>query len=239
MPLFKRTLSEYLYQRYMRKYFASDLLLDLKLEAKKDTLAYLKEHMAKAPYFVEHKQLMRHVVSQVDLPGLLLEFGVARGRSIRWIASQTERTVNGFDSFKGIPEYWAGNPAGTFARPKLPRVPENVELHVGLFGDTLPGFMQKNPDPIAFLHVDCDLYSSTRTIFEFVGERLQPGAIILFDDYYNYPGWRDNEHKAFQEFVANSGMQYEYIAYSVTGEQVATRILTNPSFSAAQTNRPD
>ena len=236
MPLFKRTLSEFLYRRYVRKQFATDLLLDLKLEAKKDTLAYLKEHMAKAPYFEKHRQLVHHVVSQVDQPGLFLEFGVARGKSIRWIASQTERTVHGFDSFKGIPEYWAGTPAGTFARRKLPKVPDNVELHVGLFGDTLPGFMQQNPDPIAFLHVDCDLYSSTRTIFEFVCERLQPGTIILFDDYYNYPGWRDNEHKAFQEFVADSGTQYEYIAYWVTGEQVAARILANPDFSAPQSN---
>lgn len=237
MPIFKRTLSEFLYRRFVRRHFSNDLLLDLKLEAKRDTLAYLKEHMANAHFFEKHQELVHHAVSQVDKSGMFLEFGVARGKSIRWIASQTERTVHGFDSFEGIPEYWAGNPAGTFARRKLPKVPDNVELHIGLFADTLPDFVQQNSDSIAFLHVDCDLYSSTRTVFDFLGGRLQPGAIILFDDYYNYPGWRDNEHKAFQEFVAESGMQYEYIAYSVTSEQVAAQVLANPSFSASQSNQ--
>ncbi|SVB89317.1 uncharacterized protein METZ01_LOCUS242171, partial [marine metagenome] len=85
---------------------------------------------------------------------------------------------------------------------------------------------------VSFLHVDCDLYSSTVTIFDALGTRLQSGAIILFDEYYNFPRWQQHEHKAFQEFVQTSGTRYEYIAYSVTGQQVAVRVLDNPLFTA-------
>ena len=29
--------------------------------------------------------------------------------------------------------------------------------------------------------------------------------MIVFDEYFNYPGWRGHEFKAFQEFVAETG----------------------------------
>ena len=100
-----------------------------------------------------------------------------------------------------------------------------------MFDKTIPGFLKKHDDPIAMLHVDCDLYSSTVTIFDTLGAHLQPGAIILFDEYYNFPRWQQHEFKAFQEFVTASGLVYEYIGYSVTGQQVAVRVLENPIFS--------
>ena len=59
----------------------------------------------------------------------------------------------------------------------------------------------------------------------------QVGAVVLFDEYYNFPRWQQHEYKAFQEFVARTGVKYEYIAYSVTGQQVAVRILENPIYS--------
>jgi len=233
MPLFKRTLSEFLFRRFMLKHYASNLLVDMNLEAKRDTLQYIKEHMTDAPYFEKHDKLVAYALSQVDKPGLYLEFGVGRGKSMRWIAPRVAGTVHGFDSFEGIPEHWNGNPIGAFAQKKLPKVPANVEFHVGLFGDTLPEFMKNHPGPIAFLHVDCDLYSSTVTILEHLGPRLQPGAIVLFDEYYNFHRWRQHEFKAFQEFVERSGVRYEYIGFSVTGQQVVTRILENPLYRDA------
>ena len=232
MPLFKRTLSEFLFRRFALRHYASNLLLDMQLESKRESLAYLKEHMVAAPYFEKHPVLVRHALGLANKPGLILELGVGRGKSIRWLASYTDRTVHGFDSFDGIPEYWNGNPAGAFAQRKLPKVPENVVLHRGTFDASLPEFLAANPEPVSFLHVDCDLYGSTVTIFQQLGARLQPGAIVLFDEYFNYPGWQEHEHKAFKEFVAASGVRYEYVAYSVTGQQVAVRILANPLYDS-------
>ena len=188
--------------------------------------------MLDAVYFEKHKQLVEFAVGQASLPGLYLEFGVGRGKSIRWIGSKADRTVYGFDSFQGISEFWNGNPIGSFAQKKLPKVPPNVKFQIGMFDDTVTDFLEANSEPVSFLHVDCDLYSSTVTIFDALGTRLQSGAIILFDEYYNFPRWQQHEHKAFQEFVQTSGTRYEYIAYSVTGQQVAVRVLDNPLFTA-------
>ena len=233
MPLFKRTLSEFLFRRFVLKHYGSNLLVDLQLEAKKDTVEYVKANMTDAPYFEKHPKLVEFVVDQASLPGLYLEFGVGRGKSIRWIGARADRTVYGFDSFEGIPEYWNGNPVGAFAQKKLPKVPDNVQFEIGLFDQTLPGFLDQHADPVSLLHVDCDLYSSTVTILDALGPRLQPGAVILFDEYYNFPRWQQHEYKAFQEFVEASGMTYEYIGYSVTGQQVAARVLENPLYASS------
>jgi hypothetical protein len=232
MPLFKRTLSEFLFRRFMLKHYASNLLLDMNLEAKKSTLEYIKANMVDAPYFEKHPQLVSYALSRIETEGLNLEFGVGRGKSMRWIAPNVEGKVHGFDSFEGIQEHWNGNPIGSFAQKRMPKVPENVEFHVGYFDATLPGFLDKHPEPVAFLHVDCDLYSSTVTIFEALRDRLQPGAIVLFDEYYNFHRWQQHEFRAFQEFVAREGVKYEYIAFSVTGQQVAVRILENPAHAS-------
>jgi len=230
MPLFKRTLSEFLFRRFVLKHYGSNLLVDLQLEAKKETVDYVKKHMADAPYFEKHPALVRYAVGEATSPGLFLEFGVGRGKSIRWIGAATDRTVYGFDSFEGIPEYWNGNPIGAFAQKKLPKVPPNVEFQVGMFDETIPQFLNTSDEPVAFLHVDCDLYSSTVIIFDAFGGRLQPGCIVLFDEYYNFPRWQQHEYKAFREFVSRAGIEYEYIAYSVTGQQVAVRITKNPLY---------
>lgn len=231
MPLFKRTLSEFIFRRFMLKHYASNLLLDMNLDAKRETLDYIKANMPDAPYFEKHPQLVKYALDQVENKGLYLEFGVGRGKSMRWIAPEVDGSVHGFDSFEGIQEHWNGNPIGAFSQKKMPKVPDNVEFHVGYFDATLPGFLEAHSDSIAFLHVDCDLYSSTVTIFEQLGDRLQPGSIVLFDEYYNFHRWQQHEFKAFQEFVEKSGLTYEYIAFSVTGQQVAIRVLSNPMSS--------
>lgn len=231
MALFRRTLSEFLFRRFVLKLFSKNLLLDMQLQAKKETLDYINGHMKKAVYFQDHKELVNYAVSQAKEQGSYLEFGVARGKSIRWIAEKAKHQVHGFDSFEGIPEAWNGNVAGTFHRHgKLPKVPENVQLHIGMFDKTLPAFLESNKNDIAFMHVDCDLYSSTKTILAQTGERLKPGTIILFDDYYNYPNWQDHEFRGFKEFVEENNIKYEYIAYSVTGQQAAVNILENPLY---------
>ena len=80
----------------------------MNLEAKKDTLAYIKENMVDAPYFEKPPALVKYALEQVEPAGLYLEFGVGRGKSMRWIASAVDSTVHGFDSFEGIQENWNG-----------------------------------------------------------------------------------------------------------------------------------
>ena len=64
MPLFKRTLSEFLFRRFVLKHYGSNLLVDLQLDAKKDTIEYVKANMPDAPYFEKHPQLVKHAVHE-------------------------------------------------------------------------------------------------------------------------------------------------------------------------------
>ena len=80
MPLFKRTLSEFIFRRFMLKHYSSNLLVDMNLEAKRDTLEYIKANMVDAPYFEKHPALVSFALDQVAKPGLYLEFGVGRGK---------------------------------------------------------------------------------------------------------------------------------------------------------------
>ena len=198
------------------------------LAAGVDSSLYAVAHMADARRFPNARPLLDHAMACTPASGLVLEFGVFSGTSINHIANQMpERRVYGFDSFEGLPEDWRpGFPRGAF-NTTLPEVAANVELIAGWFDATLPKFVaDQDRAPVALLHVDCDLYSSTRTIFNFLGERIQPGTIIVFDEYFNYPEWRAHEFLAFKEFVAARGVGYEYIGLVPTHQQVAVRILT-------------
>ena len=167
--------------------------------------------MGDAPYFEKHRQMVNYVLEQTDGPGLYLEFGVGRGKSMRWISSKIKDVIHGFDSFDGIQEHWNGNPIGAFAQKHPPKFKSNVKLYVGYFNDTLKDFLKTNSGSVAFLHIDCDLYSSTATIFDLLGNRLRPGSIILFDEYYGFPNWEKYEYKALQEILKKDN--YKYIAF--------------------------
>ena len=158
--------------------------------------------------------------------GLILEFGVYHGKTIRMIASHfPDRDVHGFDTFTGIPEDWHLTPSGSYStHGAVPSAPDNVSFHVGLFSQTLPSFLEQHDGPVEFMNVDCDLYSSTRDIFDAVYDRIVPGSIIVFDEYVMNPNWEKDEYKAFQETVLKRGWGYEYIAISLITGQAIVRI---------------
>lgn len=165
--------------------------------------------------------------------GMALEFGVATGTTLRTIAERRGgELVYGFDSFDGLPEDWVtGMPAGSFARADLPEVP-GAELVVGLFDDTLVGFLDGHPGPVDFLHVDSDLYSSAATVLELTGPRLREGSVILFDEFFNYPGWQRHECLAWQEFVGRTGIAFDYLAYTYADCQLVAKVRATPGAAA-------
>lgn len=93
-------------------------------------------------------------------------------------------------------------------------MPPNVELVRGWFDDTLPAFLEAHPGPISFAHIDCDLYSSTKTVFDVCADRFVEGTQIVLDDFMLEPGWQREEHRAFFEFVQREGWAFEYTGYS-------------------------
>jgi len=167
-------------------------------------------------------------LNSVTLHGMVAEFGVYKGTSLTQIATFfPDRTVHGFDSFVGLPHAWGGTSkgAGAFdigAEPPELSVP-NVEFHVGWFDKTVPPFAQKYSGPLAFAHLDADLYSSTRTVFESIGDWFVAGTILVFDEYFGYHGWQRHEHKAFQELLSRTGLSFE--AISLGHMNLAVRLL--------------
>lgn len=169
--------------------------------------------------------LLRAIAAAPD-HGLTLECGVYFGRSLRLIAERTHGLVHGFDSFQGLPEAWnVQEGAGSYSTAgRLPRVADNVTLHAGWFEDTLPSFFAAHGGPVRLLHIDCDLYSSTRTVLTEANERLVPGSIVVFDDLLGYPGHEQHELRAFEEFVAACNIGWKPIAACLLGRVVAIRI---------------
>ncbi len=198
-------------------------------EAAVSSERFVREVMPAARAFDHSMATLQHALSLAPPSGMALEFGVYQGRTLKVIAeARRQRQVFGFDSFQGLPEDWRSNiPAGTFATRQLPDV-VGAELVVGWFDDTVADFLADHPGPVAFLHLDADLYSSTATVLEQVGPQLETGSVIVFDEYFNYPGWERHEHRAWREFVAKSGIRFEYVAYTCNNEQVVVVVTGTP-----------
>jgi hypothetical protein len=137
------------------------------------------------------------------------------------------RRVIGVDSFEGLPpasephaRWKPGDCAVThswhpLAQPGRPVSAAMVRelfarcdlqppvLHVGRFADVLPPVVGRDIRAIALLHIDCDLYESTRDALAAAAPALQDGTMVLFDDWFHYKGRPDKgEARAFAEFLA-------------------------------------
>jgi hypothetical protein len=211
---------------YVLEADAKNLHRAMRRKALDETVCFVEEHMTGTKSFSDKFALLETALHYVapDI-GLFCEFGVYSGSTINFIASRVQTTVYGFDSFEGLPEDWQpGVEKGTFRVKAPPRVRKNVKLIKGWFNESVPAFALEHPGNCSFLHIDCDLYSSTRTIFEVFRDRIVKGTVLVFDEFFNYPGWKKGEFLAFQEFVSARQLQYEYLGYVMANEQVAVRI---------------
>lgn len=191
------------------------------------------------PYFCDnpHHALLHYVLGgrranpfvpdqpmiNYDGKGMALEFGVGEGHSLRCIAQHLP--VVGYDSFQGLPEDWRpGFEAGKFHCDPPQHLPPNADVVVGLFEDALPEF-----DPgkltweVRLLHIDCDLYSSTKTVLDRCRRLFRPGLIVLFDEFWGYPEAEEHEQRAWYEFNEENDISWEVLGHGV--QQYAVRIV--------------
>lgn len=180
------------------------------------------------------------IVRQVE--GDIVECGVGRGVSLSSLYYAAAlfglaKTVYGFDSFAGFPDATVedlsarvkvvGKSPGGWTNTS----PELIETYFALDGaldDSLlrqrppalkliPGFFEDTladnlPAKIALLHVDCDMYSSTRTVLEHGLPRMSASGIIIFDEYHveQWPG----EKRAADEICAEWHLTIEYFDFA-------------------------
>lgn len=173
------------------------------------------------------------IARNVKFSSPIVEFGVYKGHSINQIASAfPDHKVFGFDTFTGLPEDWDQGAtlkkAGHFTTGgMLPKVKSNVTLIKGLIQDTLPGWINEHPEPLAFINIDTDLYSSAIFILTALNSQLIPETIIRFDELSDwkllagtpdpraikqYPLWEEGEWKALLEWLENYGREVTPLA---------------------------
>jgi hypothetical protein len=155
-------------------------------------------------------------------PLTYLEFGVYQGASLRqWCAidGDPESRFFGFDSFAGLPEDWtADKPAGTFSTAVPVIGDARCKLVTGLFNDTLYTFLADfHLRGRLVVHIDCDLYSSALFCLMALDRWLVPGAIVVFDEFYDL----QNEFAAYRDWSRAARKQCEGVASTPEYRQVA------------------
>ncbi|MBI3021799.1 MAG: class I SAM-dependent methyltransferase [Candidatus Omnitrophica bacterium] len=179
-------------------------------------------------YWLDRVEYVRCRMEQIaHLDGAIVECGVYRGRTLSMFAywmqrpAHAQRHLFGFDSFRGFPaptpndggnrEAHEGNYGDTspaivrafLEASGIPREFMETRCHLipGFFSETVPNW---TPQPIALLHVDCDLYESTMQVLTLLAPQVVPGGVILFDEYEEprYPGARQAIEEYFGEEVS-------------------------------------
>ena len=64
---------------------------------------------------------------------------------------------------------------------------------------------------VSFLHIDCDLYSSTKTVLSRLAAAIHCGTVIVFDEYCGYDGWEQHEARAWSEFCSEFDVEFEWV----------------------------
>jgi hypothetical protein len=155
-------------------------------------------------------------VTYQRIPGDVLEFGTLNGYTARKLAElMAELGHPGrlmlFDSFQGMPsvpeqgldlnsyEIRAGAWQPGTPKSRIPGVEEAIHYHLdkvlpsrvvivpGWYEDTVRFLPFQAP---SIIHIDCDLYASTRTVLDALLDRnlVQDGMILLMDDWQSSRG---------------------------------------------------
>lgn len=158
------------------------------------------------------------------ISGDYVEFGSWGGNTMHqayraMLRAGMNRHMWAFDSFQQLPpatddrDYHPGwSPGAGEGQGGVQKFHEACDRHgiprdaytavEGYFDTTLPPLgADQPPNDISIVYIDCNMYSSTVTVFEFLSTRLKHGMIVAFDDYFCWsPDRVSGERSAFDEF---------------------------------------
>ena len=189
-------------------------------EGQKLVDAFVEKYFTESQRMPTRLDLLEYSVKQAVNDGLFLEFGVWKGDSLKYLAEcRSDRRFYGFDTFKGLPEWWSDfYPKGHMELDAPPYVPGDVILVEGLFQDTLEPFLEEHDGSVSFLHLDADLYSSTKYVLFTLADagRLQKGTIIEFDEVFYQDSAHtvlDDEHRVYNEFMEKYDVKVRWLKF--------------------------
>ena len=228
-PQIKEFLKVILYQTIFR---SKNIHLQLQILSTSNTAKYINNNLIEISPVKNKFDVLDIALKNITLEdGEIMEFGIYKGGTINYIAKKNKnKIIYGFDSFEGLPEDWRyGFSKGKFTLDKqIPKLERNIKIYTDLFENSIPKFIEDKKNKlglISFIHIDCDLYSSTKLIFSLLKNQIGRGTVIVFDEYFNYPGWEKGEFLAFKEFILSKKLKYKYLTYNCLHEQVAIKIL--------------
>jgi O-methyltransferase len=155
---------------------------------------------------IEAAQLMLALDAVSKIPGDIAEVGAFEGVSAKLLATTDgRRTLHIFDTFEGLPKpggkdstgFYSGQYRASEEEVKKYLKDFNVRIYKGYFPATAGPITDKT---FAFVHLDVDLYESTKACLEFFYSRMALGGIILTHDY---AARDEGVYQAFQEFFAD------------------------------------
>ncbi len=158
--------------------------------------------------------------------GSLAECGVYKGGTAKILAELApERPLYLFDTFVGMPDTDPArdlHKAGDFSDTTLASVQQYLAVHANV--RCAPGLVPQSLEIVrdeffSFVHIDLDIYTAIKGACEFFYPRLQPGGVMLFDDYGypSCPGARD----AVEEFFNG---KTEVLQAMATGQCVVRKL---------------
>ncbi|MGI9406062.1 MAG: class I SAM-dependent methyltransferase [Hyphomicrobiaceae bacterium] len=203
----------------------------LKEFAKKIAFRHTNLFRPKYPYSIEPIQLSKiiasidEVLADKDGKGCIVEIGVARGKTSRFIVEHIIKS--GYDV-----DYYCIDTFSSFTDDDLQYEVENrgkrmVELQGFAYNDFETwkknfkefGFVKpiqadasafdfSTIAPIDFCFLDVDLYIPTRNVMTSISEHMSQHSILMCDDVRDEGSW-DGAYQAFMEHVRERDLAYE------------------------------
>jgi O-methyltransferase len=177
----------------------------LKLLASK--LFGYKTDLVESCFQPEKRQaLLYYLNNSMEIPGDIIECGVYRAGVTLIMAdalrsSRSSKIIHGFDSFEGMPEalnqdalptgkivYHRGVLSTTSLALVMEKIKvfghqERVTFYQGFFQDVMPRVISDDAR-FSLVLIDCDQYAGAKFCLEFLYNKVNPGGMILIDDYF-------------------------------------------------------
>ena len=194
---------------------------------------YLTASVERFSKFATHMEFFRRVSA---VPGEIIECGVFKGASLSRFIKFRElfentysKKIIAFDTFGEFPSavyepdrekrdaFIREAGSKSIERNQLIAILDelglykNIELIEGDILETVPEYKAKNPHlKISLLHVDVDLYESTKVCLEQLYPLVVKGGLVILDDFGAFAG----ANKAIDDYFSNKNVVIQKLPYS-------------------------